>query len=207
MTAIDLTYQKDIDTWTLDCFGAQIGYNADERNHRFLEESLELVQSLGATRKECHDLVDYVFGREAGEPMQEVGGVVVCLAALCNAHRLGMVKAAHTELDRIRDPEIMEKIRAKHARKPKFGRLKSRPDELRIPSGPVAETIKDFQKVDGYLNGGSIALLEAFGEFMLDNMPKPDPWAPARAKGTMLPEQERTLEAWKEDTKAMLEDF
>ncbi|MFX5747833.1 hypothetical protein ABTE19_23195, partial [Acinetobacter baumannii] len=72
-----------------------------ERNHRFFEEATELVQSTGMTQSEAHQLVDYVYGRPVGEPVQEVGGVMVTLAALCLAAKMDMHAAGETELARI----------------------------------------------------------------------------------------------------------
>lgn len=58
----DLTFQERVGPWMLACFGEQISRDPVERNHRFLEEALELVQSLGCTASEAHQLVDYVYG-------------------------------------------------------------------------------------------------------------------------------------------------
>jgi hypothetical protein len=98
------------------CFGEKITLNTVERNHRFLEESLELVQSCGCTQSEAHQLVDYVFHRNIGEKNQETGGVMVTLAALCNAQDIRMIRAGRDELARVWTK--IEKIRAKHAAKP-----------------------------------------------------------------------------------------
>ena len=111
--------QNKVRQWSIDCFGEKISNDKIERNHRFLEESLELVQSLGCTKDECYKLVDYVFSRSVGEPTQEVGGTFVTLAALCNANDINLEKSAETEVSRITQPETMEKIRVKQANKPK----------------------------------------------------------------------------------------
>ncbi|TES59219.1 hypothetical protein E2N91_11445 [Pseudomonas syringae pv. tomato] len=103
------------------CFGAEISSDRQERNHRFLEEALELVQAGGATADEAHQLVDYVYGRSIGEPAQEVGGVMVTLAALCLANELDMHSAAETELARIWTK--VDQIRAKQAAKPAMSPL------------------------------------------------------------------------------------
>ena len=99
------------------CFGAETSRDIVERNHRFLEESLELVQALGATEQEVLQLVEYVFNRPAGNAQQEVGGVMVTLAALCLAAGFDMDDSAEAELTRIWT--MVDKIRAKHATKPK----------------------------------------------------------------------------------------
>lgn len=114
-------FQKRVLEWLMACFSMEICRDQMERNHRFLEESLELVQSLGCTSNEAHQLVDYVFGRPAGDPAQELGGVQVTLAALCFPAGLDMVEAAETELARVWT--CIDKIRAKHAAKPKHSPL------------------------------------------------------------------------------------
>ena len=50
-------------------------------------------------------LVDYVWSRPIGEPEQEVGGVMVTLAAYCLAADLDMHAAGETELARILQQE------------------------------------------------------------------------------------------------------
>ena len=114
-------FQQRVQPWMLECFGEEISNDLTERNHRFLEESLELVQSTGCTQSEAHQLVDYVFGRPVGERTQEVGGVMVTLAALCLAAKLDMHAAGETELERIWTK--VDVIRAKQAAKPKHSPL------------------------------------------------------------------------------------
>lgn len=100
-----------------ECFGAAIAGDKVERNHRFLEEALELVQAAGCTKDEALRLVAYVYGRPVGELGQEVGGVMVTLAALCLAQSLDMHAEGERELERIWTK--IETIRAKQAAKPK----------------------------------------------------------------------------------------
>lgn len=114
-------FQARVDPWLITCFGQRIARNKRERNHRFLEEALELVQSTGCTKSEAHQLVDYVWGRPAGDPPQEVGGVMVTLAALCLAQKLDMHANGETELARIWTK--VEQIRQKQAAKPKHSPL------------------------------------------------------------------------------------
>jgi len=118
------SFQKRVDDWIQYCFGPKIGADRTERNHRFLEEALETVQSGGCTASEAHQLVDYVYGRPIGEMDQEVGGVMVTLAALCNAHGVDLDAAAERELARVWVKS--EKIRAKQAAKPKHSPLPER---------------------------------------------------------------------------------
>lgn len=119
------TFQARVDTWLLACFGEEIARNKEERNHRFLEESLELVQSLGCTKSEALQLVEYVYNRPVGVPPQEVGGVMTTLAALCLANGMDMHTIADTEL--ASNWTRIEKIRAKQKAKPKHSPLADSP--------------------------------------------------------------------------------
>ena len=113
--------QTRVNQWIVAAFGQDVADDKTERNHRFLEESLELVQSLGCTYAEARQLVDYVYGRPQGEPSQEVGGVALTLSALCNAQGIEIDRAVEKELARVW--EKIEKIRAKQAAKPKHSPL------------------------------------------------------------------------------------
>lgn len=132
------SFQRRVAAWMVACFGEEISADRVERNHRFLEEAMELVQALGCTREEAIQLVDYVFARPIGEPSQEVGGVEVTLAALCNAAGLDKADAAETELSRIWG--AIEKIRAKQAAKPKHSPLPAS-----VSPDPAA-TMKDVRE-------------------------------------------------------------
>lgn len=114
-------YQSRVDEWIKKCFPISICKDKVERCDRFLEEALELVQAVkGAdyTSERAHALVDYVFNREVGETDQEVGGVMVTLATLCNAIEESMELEGERELARISDDEVMHKLREKQAAKP-----------------------------------------------------------------------------------------
>lgn len=119
--AYKLPLQNHVRKWTHECFGDEIARDTVERNHRFLEEALELVQAGDCTKAEALQLVEYVYSRPAGELRQEVGGVLVTLAALCNAREIDMLKAGEAELARCFDN--IERIRAKQKAKPKVGPL------------------------------------------------------------------------------------
>jgi hypothetical protein len=116
-----VSFQSRVHHWMIACFGEQITSDAQERNHRLVEEALELAQSCGCTRSEAMQLVDYVFDRPVGEKLQEVGGVMVTLAALCTAQGINMLGAGETELARVWTK--IEMIHAKQAAKPKHSPL------------------------------------------------------------------------------------
>jgi len=130
------TFQDRVRPWMLACFGYEISGDKIERNHRFLEEALELVQACGCTQSEAHQLVDYVYGRPVGVHYQEVGGVMVTLAALCLAQGLDMHQCGETELARVWTK--VEQIRAKQAAKPKHGPLPG-PSALSTPAPASGE--------------------------------------------------------------------
>jgi hypothetical protein len=117
------SFQARVAPWMQECFGPEISADQTERNHRFLEEALELVQACGCSADEAHKLVDYVFARPVGEKSQEVGGVHVTLAALCLAQDIDSQAAAESELARIMQPEMVERIREKQKRKPAMSPL------------------------------------------------------------------------------------
>lgn len=113
-------FQERVEPWMEECFGDEISQDTAERNQRFLEEALELVQSCELPVSEAHQLVDYVYGRAVGEKKQEVGGVMVTLAALCLAQQLDMHEAGEVELERIwtKVDQIREKQKSKPALSP-----------------------------------------------------------------------------------------
>jgi len=112
------SFQARVAPWMEQCLGPEISADVVARNHRFLEEALELVQACGCTRSEAHQMVDYVFDKPIGHKPQEVGGVMVTLAALCLAHGIDMHEAGDAELTRVWG--LLTEIKARHDAKPKF---------------------------------------------------------------------------------------
>lgn len=121
LAVAEFSFQSRVKPWLLETFGKTIASDKVERNHRFLEEALELVQATGCTQDEAHKLVDYVFSRPVGELKQEVGGTMVTLAALCLANSVDMHDEAETELARVWTK--VEQIREKQKSKPQFSPL------------------------------------------------------------------------------------
>lgn len=160
-------FQNDVKAWLLECFGEKIAGDTIERNHRFLEESLELVQACGCSASEAHQLVDYVFRRPVGEKLQEAGGVMVTLAALCLAQRMDMMEAGLMEL--LRCWEKIDKIRIKQAAKPKHSPLPSlfeksmpRLNRYKMRIDEFSEYIPvETDAIDGWVRGSECAVLES----------------------------------------------
>lgn len=111
-----MTYQDQVAAWMSECFPPEAGTDVFERSHRFLEESLELVQASGCTKDDAVAIINYVYDRPAGSLEQEVGGVMVTLAALCGALGISMDDASNNEL--ARNWQRIEVIRHKQATKP-----------------------------------------------------------------------------------------
>lgn len=103
--------------WLSHVFGPEALTDSEERALRFGEESLELIQSLNVTREQALALVQQVYDKPVGEPMQELGGTLVTLASLCAVTGLHAGRAYQDEWDRVDRAEIIEKIRGKHKRK------------------------------------------------------------------------------------------
>lgn len=110
-----MRFQTRVWHWCLSCFGASITSDVKIRNYRFFEEAAELVQSTGMKKEEAIALVNYVYGRPAGDKKQEMGGVMVTLAALGNALDLDLKYCGELEL--VRCWEKIETIRAKQRNK------------------------------------------------------------------------------------------
>lgn len=110
-------FQNRVWIWFKDIFPAQKYCSFKQRSCRFFEEAIELVQSLGMKRSDCHYLIDIIFDRRKGIPQEEVGGVLVTLATLCEVCGINMMGWAEVELERISKPEIIEKIKEKQREK------------------------------------------------------------------------------------------
>lgn len=113
------TLQQRVQPWVLQCLGAESANDLPLRAHRYCEEAVELVQACGCTREEVLQIVEWVFQRQPGELHQEVGGVMITLAALCLANGIDLHAEADRELERIWP--LSDAIRAKQDVKPKFG--------------------------------------------------------------------------------------
>ncbi len=142
-------FQNRVGAWMLECFGADITNDIRERCYRFFEEAGELCQALGMSEDMAHQLVAYTWGREIGDPAQEVGGAMVTLGALCAAAGLDMQGAGETELARVNQPEIMAKVRAKHAAKKLRSPDSALPGEVYFKEPPLsAKTEAELRAID-----------------------------------------------------------
>jgi hypothetical protein len=92
--------------------------DVEERSLRFIEEALELGESLCVSKEQAVALVEQVYGKgRPGEPMQELGGTCVTLAALCVVAKLDADVAYEREFTRCEDPAVIARIQEKHRTK------------------------------------------------------------------------------------------
>lgn len=87
-----------------------------ERAMRLLEEAIELAQAEGISQDLVLKQVGYVFARSIGDPVQEAGGVAVCLLGWCAGRGTRLEDIMLRELHRIEAKPIHE-IRGSLARK------------------------------------------------------------------------------------------
>jgi hypothetical protein len=111
------TFQERAASWVKSCFGDEVADSLLERNFRFLEEALELVQAGGFSKYQALALVDYVFNRPIGEPTQEIGGAMITLAALSRIHETSMWVCGEEDLANATIKS--DKIRVKWGTKPR----------------------------------------------------------------------------------------
>lgn len=159
-----LSYQDRVWKWMVACFKSSALTDKDERNHRYYEESTELVQACGMSRAEAHQLVDYTYDRPIGEKGQEVGGVLVTLAALCKAQDLDMFECGETELARVWTK--IDVIREKQAAKPKFGPLPKRTVDTIPDSELLGRAVRSARARHGRLGSKTerwVAIMDSFG--------------------------------------------
>lgn len=98
-----------IAAWVTDRFGSDSLDNAMERADRLLEEAIEMQQAVYAAAgcypevaiRRANDLVQHVNAKPAGDPKQEMGGVMTCALALGRRLGVRLDLAAQDELTRI----------------------------------------------------------------------------------------------------------
>lgn len=106
-----MSFSDRVRCWVLKALGETSANNKQEAQLRFLEESLELVQAVGLPRDYALRLLHLVYDRKEGDPVQEVGGVMVTLARLTWLYGYDVDLLAERELSRIDTPSMIEKVR------------------------------------------------------------------------------------------------
>lgn len=87
-----------------------------ERALRYGEEAIELLQACGLSTADIQNLTAYVYSRPVGEITDEIGGSLVCLAALSSSYDISLEVAGDWAIAKCWDK--VDAIRVKHADKP-----------------------------------------------------------------------------------------
>jgi len=95
-----MSMQKIVFDWGIRCFGREHMYNMQVRSIRLIEEAVELAQTFNVPKDQLHKLVDIVYSREVGKSEQELGGVLVTTAVICEALQTTMHTAMLREVRR-----------------------------------------------------------------------------------------------------------
>ena len=110
--------QQMVWSWCRETFeGIAAWETTQERAYRFLEEAVELFQAVGMTELDAIKIVDYVYKRPVGEISQEIGGTMITLLALASQQDQCVESSMLAEYNRITQPEVQQKIRAKQLAK------------------------------------------------------------------------------------------
>jgi hypothetical protein len=83
--------------WGVRCFGYEHMENRQVRALRAAEEMIELNQCLFVDKEKLHLLIDTVYDRPFGNPVQELGGIMVTTLVLTRT--LGCDLSDCTELE------------------------------------------------------------------------------------------------------------
>ena len=108
---MDRSFQSRVASWSDKCFSEEV-ITVDTRLLRFIEEALELIQSCNIDRSIAIEMVNYVYDRNhKGSIENEVGDVMVTLAALSQSLGIKMDGAGERALIRINKPDKFSKIK------------------------------------------------------------------------------------------------
>lgn len=99
--------QDTVYGWGLRCFGQEHMNDPKRRGMRQGEEAIEFAQAVGVPKEKLIELVEHVYSREPGDPVQELGGIAVTWLAACTAMHIPAQWAASEEIARVlaKDPE------------------------------------------------------------------------------------------------------
>lgn len=116
--------ESRVDIWLRDCVGHEVADNLEERNNRFCEEALELLQACGYTRQQIDAMADVVYSKS---PSTDIAGacadVMVCLMPLARARQIDLTTALRETIKR--NWANSNAIREKNRHKPiRAGRLR-----------------------------------------------------------------------------------
>src|ERR1019366_10303280 len=92
--------------WAIRCFGREHVFDRAIRALRTLEEAAELAQALGVPEDKAAKCISTVYSRPVGEPLQEIGGVLLTIAVLCESMGAEADDILEIELRRVLKKDI-----------------------------------------------------------------------------------------------------
>jgi hypothetical protein len=97
--------------WAVRCFGMAHVMDRRVRSLRLVEEAIEYAQSVGTDPEMIHRLTDMVYARPPGEPVQELGGVMLTAAVAADSLGVMAHEVMFRELRRVlaKSPEHFAK--------------------------------------------------------------------------------------------------
>lgn len=111
--------QADLFKWVRRTFGDQAALPFD-RALRVVEEAIELAQAEGVPREQAIAIVEHVFKKPKGKPIQEAGGLGLCLLGYCASKNFSADSAERLEYDRVTSMSP-EYFRERHNKKADAG--------------------------------------------------------------------------------------
>jgi len=131
--------------WALRSFGGLHVTNIPERSLRTVEEAIELCQSLNVPKEKVLLAVETVYSRPIGSPMQEIGGVLLTTAILCEVLKVEPDDMLEMELARVLS-KTKEHMEARNKEKLALGLgcedSNPVPEQFRKAAAPPSKIIK-----------------------------------------------------------------
>jgi hypothetical protein len=114
--------QEIVSDWVISVFGIKSQTSTLERCMRLMEESTETGQSGGISREQAHAVVDMVFNKPVDPDIsKEIGGVIWCVAALCDCQDQNFGKLLIKAIEECSNPERQAEIKRNHLKKVALG--------------------------------------------------------------------------------------
>ena len=113
-----LDIDKRMDAWLVAVEGPDWKSDPKERRTRFLEEGIELYQTLGFTKDQIVEMIDRVYVKEAGEFEEEVAGTFLTLMCLCMCYKVDLLQTVSDQLEGYE--RRVEEFKIKHPTKVRF---------------------------------------------------------------------------------------
>lgn len=109
--------QYRVNGWLRACVGDEVTNDLTERNNRFAEEAIELLQACGYSYAQLVAMADHVYAKEAETDIaKEAADVLICLAPLATARNIELGEAVSGRIDENWDR--INLIREKNRNKP-----------------------------------------------------------------------------------------